>query len=114
MNLAEFGDRRSCSVRADARKGSKSDDFDAKSSLSPNKEEILALFKRIQSSISSATPNKRTSKNGEDYKPSPSAESILEILHQSKPQRKGRAAARVAVLCAYLLVFWLLLRFYVC
>ncbi|XP_057764229.1 SAP-like protein BP-73 [Salvia miltiorrhiza] len=70
--------------------------FEGKSSLSPNKEEILALFKRIQSSISkgeTVNPKKRTSKTVED-KPSPSAESILEVLHQSRTQRKGKSVGK--------------------
>lgn len=65
--------------------------FDGRSSLSSNKEEILALFKRIQSSISKGetmNSKKRNSKAAED-KPSPSAESILEVLHQSRTRGKG-------------------------
>lgn len=63
---------------------------DARSSLSPNKQEILALFKRIQSSISKGdnlNPKKRNSKAAEDNKPS--AESILEVLHHSRTRGKG-------------------------
>lgn len=73
--------------------------FDGKSSSSPNKEEILALFKRIQSSISKGetlSPKKRTSKAAEDNKPSsssPSAETILEVLQQSRTQRKGKSVS---------------------
>ncbi|KAI3456130.1 hypothetical protein Pfo_012793 [Paulownia fortunei] len=64
--------------------------FDGGSSLSPNKEEILALFKRIQSSISKGetiNSKKRNSKAAEDK---PSAESILEVLHQSRTRGKGK------------------------
>lgn len=57
--------------------------FDGRSS--PNKEEILALFKRIQSSISKG--EKRNSKVAEDK---PSAESILEVLHQSRTRGKAK------------------------
>lgn len=104
------------SIRADGNRGRqkrnpypgrspKTDDsnaqsFDGKSSSSsPNKEEILALFKRIQSSISKGetlNPKKRTSKAGEDNKPSsssPSAETILEVLQQSRTQRRGKSVS---------------------
>ncbi|KAL8460692.1 hypothetical protein ACS0TY_031493 [Phlomoides rotata] len=68
--------------------------FDGRSSLTSNKEEILALFKRIQSSISKGealNPKKRNPKAAEDKpSPSPSAESILEVLHQSRTQGKGK------------------------
>lgn len=67
--------------------------FDGRSSLTSNKEEILALFKRIQSSISKGetlNPKKRSPKAAEDKpSPSPSAESILEVLHQSRTRGKG-------------------------
>ncbi|XP_022898717.1 SAP-like protein BP-73 [Olea europaea var. sylvestris] len=56
-----------------------------------NKEEILALFKRIQSSISKGETIKsrnRNSKQAEDV----SAESLLEVLHQST--RKGKTARK--------------------
>ncbi|KAK6123976.1 hypothetical protein DH2020_042321 [Rehmannia glutinosa] len=67
---------------------------DGKSSLSPNKEEILALFKRIQSSISkgeNTNSKKRNSKVAEDKT---SAESILEILHQSRTRGKGKTLGK--------------------
>ncbi|KAL1555968.1 SAP-like protein BP-73 isoform X1 [Salvia divinorum] len=79
------------------------DDGAQSSSLSPNKEEILALFKRIQSSISKGetlNPKKRTPKTTEDKlspSPSTSAESILDVLHQSRTQRtqqKGKSVAK--------------------
>ncbi|XP_042004970.1 SAP-like protein BP-73 isoform X2 [Salvia splendens] len=79
------------------------DDGAQSSSLSPNKEEILALFKRIQSSISkgeSVNPKKRTPKTAEDRlspSPSTSAESILDVLHQSRTQQtqqKGKSVAK--------------------
>ncbi|KAG6405105.1 hypothetical protein SASPL_132687 [Salvia splendens] len=79
------------------------DDGAQSSSLSPNKEEILALFKRIQSSISkgeTVNPKKRTPKPAEDRlspSPSTSAESILDVLHQSRTQRsqqKGKSVAK--------------------
>ncbi|KAL0352955.1 UNVERIFIED_CONTAM: Receptor-like protein 51 [Sesamum angustifolium] len=65
--------------KADAQEDSPQS-FDGRSS--PNKEEILALFKRIQSSISKG--EKRNSKVAED---NPSAESILEVLHQSRTRK---------------------------
>ncbi|KAH6773602.1 hypothetical protein C2S52_003501 [Perilla frutescens var. hirtella] len=109
FNLAEIADRSFVlSVKANGgrhKKNHPSDDnarsLDAKSSLSPNKEEILALFKRIQSSISkggeTVTSKKRTSRAAaEDHKPSssPSAESILQVLHQSRTQRKGKSVGK--------------------
>ncbi|KAL7129844.1 hypothetical protein ABFS83_13G094800 [Erythranthe nasuta] len=66
-------------------------------SLSPNKQEILALFKRIQSSISkgeNVNPKKRVSKSAEDSNKPSSAESILEVLHQSRTQGKGKTVGR--------------------
>ncbi|KAL2475163.1 Rho termination factor [Abeliophyllum distichum] len=57
-----------------------------------NKEEILALFKRIQSSISKGeaiNSRKRNSKPAEDVS---SAESLLEVLRQST--RKGKTASK--------------------
>lgn len=108
FNLAELADRDSVfisrrellnlavsSTRADGnpvpgrapkgewKKNSESMDTEKKTS---NKEEILALFKRIQSSISKGETIKsrnRNSKQAEDV----SAESLLEVLHQST--RKG-------------------------
>lgn len=106
MNLAEISLALRIRAADDGKKGrnrknpysARAPDDDAKSSLSPNKEEILALFKRIQSSISKGDttvnqPKRRSSKNADDNKPSssPSAESILEVLHQSRTQRKGLA-----------------------
>ncbi|EYU28105.1 hypothetical protein ABFS82_13G094600 [Erythranthe guttata] len=67
------------------------------SSLSPNKQEILALFKRIQSSISkgeNVNSKKRVSKSAEDSNKPSSAESILEVLHQSRTQGKGKTVGR--------------------
>lgn len=51
-----------------------------------NKEEILALFRRIQSSISAA--ESAASKVGTN---NASAESVLEVLRQSRKQVKGNA-----------------------
>lgn len=66
------------------------DSVDGRSSFSPDKEKILALFKRIQASISkgeTVNSKKRSSKIADDK---PSAETILEVLHQSRTQRKGK------------------------
>nr|GEZ06388.1 SAP-like protein BP-73 [Tanacetum cinerariifolium] len=54
-----------------------------------NKEEILALFRRIQSSISAAefAASKWRTNNA-------SAESVLEVLHQSRKQVKGKTSYR--------------------
>ncbi|PWA43929.1 hypothetical protein CTI12_AA530340 [Artemisia annua] len=54
-----------------------------------NKEEILALFRRIQSSISAAEA--AASKVGTN---NASAESVLEVLRQSRKQVKGKTSYR--------------------
>ncbi|XAR66588.1 hypothetical protein NMG60_11012870 [Bertholletia excelsa] len=62
---------------------------DGKSTKSPNQEEIIALFRRIKSSISkrdSANPKTRSSKSSQD---STSAESVTEVLRLSRKQIKG-------------------------
>ncbi|KAI3740143.1 hypothetical protein L2E82_30564 [Cichorium intybus] len=54
-----------------------------------NKEEILALFRRIQSSISAeSNASKGRTKNGS------SAESVLQVLRQSTNQVKGKTSNR--------------------
>ncbi|XP_059664340.1 rho-N domain-containing protein 1, chloroplastic [Cornus florida] len=61
-----------------------------KSSNSSNQEEIIALFRRIQSSISngeSLSAKKKSSLSSEDK---PSAESVLEVLRQSRKQVKDK------------------------
>ncbi|XP_052202110.1 SAP-like protein BP-73 isoform X2 [Diospyros lotus] len=67
---------------------------DGKSPNSANQEEIIALFRRIQSSISKgdSTINKRRSSNSSQDKPS--AESVLEVLRQSRKQVKGEETSR--------------------
>ncbi|KAJ9567166.1 hypothetical protein OSB04_003132 [Centaurea solstitialis] len=52
-----------------------------------NKDEILALFRRIQSSISEETASKGRTNN-------PSAESVLEVLRQSRKSAKGKTSNR--------------------
>ncbi|XP_060193735.1 rho-N domain-containing protein 1, chloroplastic [Lycium barbarum] len=62
---------------------------DRKSSNSLNQEEIISLFKRIQSSISkgdSLSSKKRSTKSSEEK---PTIDSVLEILRHSKTQAKG-------------------------
>lgn len=57
---------------------------------SSNQEEIISLFRRIQSSISkgeSISSKKRHSKSSEEK---PSAESVLEVLRQSRKQVKAK------------------------
>jgi hypothetical protein len=64
---------------------------DGKKSKSSNQEEIIALFRRIQSSISkgeSLSTKKRNSNLSEDK---PSSESILDVLRKSRKQVKGDA-----------------------
>ncbi|CAL5411438.1 unnamed protein product [Camellia sinensis] len=61
---------------------------DGKTSNSKNQEEIIALFRRIQSSISkgdSISPKMRNSNASQD---NTSAESVLEVLRQSRKQVK--------------------------
>lgn len=62
---------------------------DSKSSNSLNQEEIISLFKRIQSSISkgdSLSSKKRSTKSSEEK---PTIDSVLEILRHSKTESKG-------------------------
>ncbi|MCE3049280.1 hypothetical protein HAX54_044515 [Datura stramonium] len=62
---------------------------DSKSSNSLNQEEIISLFKRIQSSISkgdSTSSKKRSTKSSEGK---PAIDSVLEILRDSRTQPKG-------------------------
>ncbi|KAL7243508.1 hypothetical protein ACSBR1_015829 [Camellia fascicularis] len=65
-----------------------------KTSNSKNQEEIIALFRRIQSSISkgdSISPKMRSSKSSQD---NTSAESVLEVLRLSRKQVKGEKASK--------------------
>lgn len=67
---------------------------DGKLSESSNQDEIIALFRRIQSSISkgeSLGTKKRISDSSVDKT---SAESVLEILRQSRKQVKGRPSKK--------------------
>ncbi|KAH0701092.1 hypothetical protein KY284_015307 [Solanum tuberosum] len=62
---------------------------DSKSPNSLNQEEIISLFKRIQSSISkgdSTSSKKRSTKSSEEK---PAIDSVLEILRHSKTEPKG-------------------------
>ncbi|KAA8515079.1 hypothetical protein F0562_018134 [Nyssa sinensis] len=66
--------------------------FDGKSSNPSNQAEIIALFRRIQSSISkgeSKSANKRSSNSSED---DTSAESVLEVLRQTRKQLKEKTS----------------------
>ncbi|KAJ8549452.1 hypothetical protein K7X08_033159 [Anisodus acutangulus] len=87
--------RRRSSKDATPGKTSKGDELniqsspDSKSSNSLNQEEIISLFKRIQSSISkgdSSSSMKRSTKSSEEK---PAIDSVLEILRDSKAQVKG-------------------------
>ncbi|KAJ8761938.1 hypothetical protein K2173_006540 [Erythroxylum novogranatense] len=72
----------------------KSQPFDSKLPKSSGQEEILALFRRIQSSISkveSVDTGMRTGKASEDTSPT---DSVLEFLRQSRKQVKGTATKR--------------------
>lgn len=67
---------------------------DGKTSNSKNQEEIIALFRRIQSSISkgdSISPKMRSSNSSQD---NTSAESVLEVLRQSRKQVKGEKTSK--------------------
>ncbi|XP_073157188.1 uncharacterized protein [Henckelia pumila] len=81
-----------------AHKGGETEDnwqsVDSKKPVSPNKEEILAVFKRIQTSISkgeSLNSKKSASKLNEDK---PSAEAMLEALFQSRKPGKGKTIGK--------------------
>ncbi|XP_073058589.1 uncharacterized protein [Primulina eburnea] len=115
FSLKELADKLSVSsIRADGNKGEKppqknpfprkankgggtgdnSQSVDNKKPVSPNKEEILAVFKRIQSSISkgeSLNSKKSASKLDEDK---PSAEAMLEALFQSRTPGKGKTIGK--------------------
>ncbi|KAL3377062.1 hypothetical protein AABB24_003467 [Solanum stoloniferum] len=87
--------RRKSSKDATPRKTSKGSELniqpspDSKSSNSLNQEEIISLFKRIQSSISkgdSTSSKKRSTKSSEEK---PAIDSVLEILRHSKTEPKG-------------------------
>lgn len=95
---ADGSRRRKSSKDATPGKKSKGDELniqsspDSKSSNSLNQEEIISLFKRIQSSISkgdSTSSKKRSSKSSEEK---PAIDSVLEILRHSKTQPKGKAS----------------------
>lgn len=77
---------------------------DGRSSSSPNKEKIIALFKRIQASISKGETKKRSSKAIDDDKPS--ADAIFEVLHLSREQAKGMCNISVVPLNLCLLNFF--------
>jgi hypothetical protein len=62
---------------------------DGKKSKSSNQEEIIALFRRIQSSISKGESTKKRNSNLSEDKPS--SESILDVLRKSRKQVKGDA-----------------------
>ncbi|GER24515.1 Rho termination factor [Striga asiatica] len=71
------------------------DDGTLFSSLSPNKEQILTLFEHIQSSIAKGETQKTRKKKSKRTAYSNdnnmmSAESILEVLFQSRTQQKGK------------------------
>lgn len=61
---------------------------DGKSSDSSNQEEIIALFRRIQSSISKGGHGKIKKRNSNSSEEKQSADSVLEVLRQSKKQVK--------------------------
>ncbi|CAK9148113.1 unnamed protein product [Ilex paraguariensis] len=74
--------------------------FDDKLSSSSSQEEIIALFRRIKSSISkgdSRSSKKRSSKSSEDKH---SAESVLDVLRQSREQVKERASTKGRVMAS--------------
>ncbi|XP_009621321.1 SAP-like protein BP-73 [Nicotiana tomentosiformis] len=92
---AEGSRRRRSSIDATPGKTSKGDEIniqssrDSKSSNSLSQEEIISLFKRIQSSIStgdSLSSKKRSTKSSEEK---PTIESVLEILRHSKTESTG-------------------------
>lgn len=78
----------SASRRSKDDESEKSQSFDSKLPMSPKQEEIISLFRRIQSSISKGE-NQRTKSTKPSNPNSSPTESILEILHQSKKPIKG-------------------------
>ncbi|KAG8385414.1 hypothetical protein BUALT_Bualt03G0042900 [Buddleja alternifolia] len=119
FNLAEIADNKPSilSIRADgnnrrdrpqkssslgrAPKGEAPDDSDpqsrdGRSTMSSNKEEILALFKRIQSSISKgdSVNSKKRNPKAAAAEDKPSAESIFEVLRQSRTRGKEKALGK--------------------
>ncbi|XP_055806220.1 rho-N domain-containing protein 1, chloroplastic [Solanum dulcamara] len=96
---ADGSRRRRSSKDATPRKTSKGNQLnmqsppDSKSSNSLNQEEIISLFKRIQSSISkgdSTSSKKRSSKSSEEK---PAIDSVLEIIRHSKTEPKGTTSS---------------------
>ncbi|KAL3617016.1 hypothetical protein CASFOL_039410 [Castilleja foliolosa] len=83
FNLAEI---RGVDAKSKGPNGNNSQPLDGRSSSSSssNKEEILALFKRIQSSIS----------KGDDSKKRNSKDSVFEALHQSRTPAKGKKVGK--------------------
>ncbi|KAH7544993.1 hypothetical protein FEM48_Zijuj01G0045200 [Ziziphus jujuba var. spinosa] len=75
--------RSSASRRTKKKEENKKSPVDKKLNSS-NQEEIIALFRRIQSSISKEEPT-----NAEEIHSNNSAESILKVLRRSKKQAKG-------------------------
>lgn len=61
-----------------------------KRSNSPKQEEIIALFRRIQSSISKEESVNTETKNSNASEDKPTAASILKVLGRSSKQGKGR------------------------
>ncbi|KAL6991249.1 hypothetical protein U1Q18_009367 [Sarracenia purpurea var. burkii] len=81
-------------AKGDENKISQSSDAN-KPSNSKNQEEIIALFRRVQSSISKGesvvSPKNRSSNSSRDK---PSAESVLEVFRQSRKQLKGAKTSK--------------------
>ncbi|OAY26366.1 SAP-like protein BP-73 [Manihot esculenta] len=83
----------SASRRSKDDESEKSQSFDSKLPMSPKQEEIISLFRRIQSSISKGE-NQRTKSTKPSNPNSSPTESILEILHQSKKPIKDGTGRR--------------------
>ncbi|KVH88042.1 SAP-like protein BP-73 [Cynara cardunculus var. scolymus] len=91
-NIRADGNRRARPAQRNSESGRSINGDDNKTPQSSegtmhNKDEILALFRRIQSSISGETASKGRTNN-------PSAESVLEVLRQSRKPIKGKTSNR--------------------
>lgn len=91
-------ERKTASRRTEKKDGNKrTRTFDGKKSKSPDLEEIIALFRRVQLSISEGGSKGTEKRRSESQKDKPSAESILDVLRESgKPVKKGNYVVLVA------------------
>ncbi|OIV95247.1 hypothetical protein TanjilG_21637 [Lupinus angustifolius] len=91
------------SIRSDGHKGGETNrrnenkrhqTFDGKKSKSSEDKEIIALFKRIRSSISKGVSQKTEKKSSKENNEKPSIKSILDILGDPKKVKAGKTSKR--------------------